>query len=87
MRPQIACAKLYAALRAGPQPLRVLPARGCQRLGVRALWERMRWSFAVDYQAGEYKLNDHFPSRYARLIAEREPDLARMFEVRELRAE
>ena len=60
-------------------------ARGCRRLGVRALWERMRWSLMIERE-GEYKLNDHFPSRYARLLAKEYPELGEMFEMRELRA-
>lgn len=62
-------------------------ARGRQRIGIRMLWERMRWYMTVEQDAAEeFKLNDHYHSRYARLICEVRPDLAHMFELRELRA-
>lgn len=64
-------------------------ATGRSKVGIRMLWERMRWEVHI---AGlpdkneDFKLNDHYHSRYARLLA-REPDLANAFELRELRAE
>lgn len=63
-------------------------AVGRQRIGVRMLWEVMRWNFALQRGSteDEFKLNDHYPSRYARLIMRSEPDLAEIFEVRELRS-
>ena len=62
-------------------------ARGLRRYGIRRIWEVMRWEIAMDVQRdGEFRLNDHFHSRYARLIMEREPDLADFFETRMLRA-
>jgi hypothetical protein len=33
-----------------------------------------------------FKLNDHFTSRYARLLMQREPDLYGLFETRAVRA-
>lgn len=65
-----------------------LQDRGFQRYGIRSMWERARWHFHVERQMGdEFKLNDHFPSRYARLIVAEHPDLAGFFELRELRAQ
>jgi hypothetical protein len=49
----------------------------------------LRWNRAI---AGlpdpreDFKLNDHYTSRYARLIVAHEPDLAELFELRRLRA-
>jgi hypothetical protein len=61
--------------------------RGMTRYGIRRLWEVMRWEIAMDIQRdGEFRLNDHFHSRYARLIMEQEPDLAGFFETRFLRS-
>lgn len=60
-------------------------ARGAGRLGIRQLWEVMRWQtgdFSVD---DDYRLNDHYHSRYARLIMQEESDLAGVFELRALR--
>ncbi len=61
---------------------------GHQRLGVRTLWEAMRWElmFQTRRPEGDFKLNDHFTSRYVRLIVAQEQDLAPLFELRRLRA-
>jgi lipopolysaccharide/colanic/teichoic acid biosynthesis glycosyltransferase len=57
-----------------------------RRYGIRTLWEVMRWNLRMEWNDA-HKLNDHYTSRYARMIAEREPDLAGMFETRSLRAD
>ena len=61
---------------------------GRRKLGIRMLWERMRWTFAVETvrPEGDPKLNNDFTSRYARLIMEQVPALAGMFDLRELRS-
>lgn len=61
-------------------------ASGHRRLGVGMLWEVMRWNalFRVAHGETEFKLNNNFRSRYARLVMEREPDLTDVFETREL---
>jgi hypothetical protein len=62
--------------------------RGCQKLGIRMLWEAMRWSRLLRTAPnveGDFRLNDHFPSRYVRLLLENEPELRGMFELRGLR--
>jgi hypothetical protein len=59
-----------------------LASTGQKKLGVRALWERMRWQLAITTDAPDYKLNDHYTSFYARLIEHQEPDLRGMFELR-----
>ena len=65
-----------------------LPGYGRRRIGIRMLWEIMRWNFTIEVdQAGDdYKLNDHLTSRYARMIDEKESDLKDIFELRELRS-
>jgi hypothetical protein len=61
--------------------------RAMFRLGMKALWERMRWDVAMetDDPAG-FKANNNFVSRYGRKIMEQEPDLRGVFEIRELRS-
>jgi hypothetical protein len=61
---------------------------GKTRIGMKALWERMRWDLwlSTKHNVDEAKLNNDFTSRFARLIEEREPDLRGMFETRRLRA-
>ena len=61
-------------------------AAGRSRLGIGALWERLRWHTSVETEGEPYKLNDNYRSRYARLLAERNPELAHLFETRKLRA-
>lgn len=59
------------------------------RVGIAMLWERMRWSVVVEGLADDrepYALNNDYRSRYARLLMEREPDLADFFETREIRS-
>ncbi len=63
--------------------------RGCTKIGIRMLWEVMRWNRMLRTKptpGDVYKLNDHFHSRYARLIMAGEPDLDGFFEVRDLRS-
>lgn len=61
-------------------------AAGKQRIGMAMLFEVLRWNRLLDTRdSTPFKLNDHYTSRYARLLMEREPELAGMFEVRELR--
>ena len=57
------------------------------RVGIKALYEKARWEFAVRGASdGEFSLDNSFTSLYARLISEREPDLRNAFELRPLRA-
>ena len=58
-----------------------------QKVGAKALWERVRWDFTYERDpADEYKLNNNFTSRYARMMAKQEHDLSDAFEFRKLRA-
>lgn len=65
---------------------RELRASGHRRLGIRMLWEVLRWQRMLDIEAGvsPYKLNDHYVPYYARLIMATEPDLVGIFEIRAL---
>lgn len=57
-----------------------------RRVGIRMLWEVMRWNLTVRVKAdGQFRLNDHYHSRYSRLLMQ-EPDLAGIFEVRALKS-
>jgi hypothetical protein len=63
-------------------------ARGAGRTktSMKAIFEVIRWNRHVERGAEPFKLNNCFTSRYARLVSEARPDLAGMFEVRELRS-
>lgn len=53
-----------------------------ERIGMRCLWENMRWKLRIVEKQGGYVFNDHHAPRYARLIAKQEADLADLFETR-----
>lgn len=61
---------------------RWMKSTGQHKLGIRTLWERMRWELQVTTSAEDYRLNDHYTSFYARLIANQEADLTHLFELR-----
>lgn len=66
---------------------RQLHGRGFDHCGISLIWERMRWELAITtVDPDGFKLNNDWRSRYARLIMEREKDLAGFFRTRELRA-
>lgn len=58
------------------------------RYGMKVIFERVRWHVEIEtLSLDDYKLNNDFSSRYARLVMEQEPDLADFFETRELKAD
>lgn len=60
-------------------------ANGHKGMGISLLWERLRWHFTVEVKDGEnFKLNNNYRSRYARLIMRQEPSLAGFFKTRAL---
>jgi hypothetical protein len=63
-------------------------AVGIRRIGIGMLFEVLRWEWqgATTDPNAAFKLNNSYRSRYARLIAANEPDLADVFEQRELKA-
>lgn len=61
--------------------LRLL-AVGASRIGVKALWESMRYDAMVRTDTREWKLNNDFTALYARLLIERNAQLATVIETR-----
>ena len=63
---------------------RQLVVNGYRHLGIRMIWEAMRFDamVRVKHDPKAPKLNDHFPPFYARLIMRSNPDLAGVFETR-----
>jgi hypothetical protein len=58
-----------------------------KRVGMKAIWERLRWWAAFETDGEEpFKLNNSFTAHYARLVMAQEPDLEGVFETREQRA-
>lgn len=65
-----------------------LVRRGHRHLGIGVLWETLRYQTLLGYRPDEaepYRLNDHYRSRYARLLMETTPELEGVFETRELK--
>lgn len=61
--------------------------RGRRRIGIAAVWERIRWHFDVERDpGGAYKLNNSFRAYYARRFQTDHPQHADLFEVRRLRS-
>lgn len=59
-----------------------MSSSGQTKLGIRTLWERMRWELALTTDAEDYRLNNNYTSFYARMIQAQEPDLHDLFEQR-----
>lgn len=77
--------EVYAALR--DRSLELV-RYGHRHLGIGMLWEVLRYYSLLGAQPGEdaYRLNNSYRSRYARLLMQCEPELAGVFETRELRS-
>jgi hypothetical protein len=62
--------------------------RGRKKLGIRMLWERVRWEVMLSTEDvnSDYKINDHYHSRYVRLLIKIHPEWETLFELRKLRA-
>ena len=58
--------------------------RGQKKIGIKMLWEVMRWNRFLRNET--YELNNNYHSRYARLIMQKEPGLAGIFDTRELKS-
>lgn len=65
---------------------RAAKAKGARHLGMKNLYEVARWEHwmqTADFTS-DFKLNNNYTSRYARLIMQQEPDLRDLFETRKL---
>jgi len=62
-------------------------AAGHKHYSARGLWEYLRFNSILCRGEDHFKLNDHYIAHFARLIMQREPDLAGFFETRQLRTE
>jgi len=66
---------------------RDLKERGFSRCGMKFIFERLRWLYALETQGEEFKLSNDFTAFYARLVMHREPELRGFFKLREQRIE
>jgi hypothetical protein len=58
---------------------------GRTRCGMKELWEVARWHLRLRTRGDDYRWNNDYTAPMARLIQEREPDLAHLFETRKRR--
>ena len=64
-----------------------LKRRGRKHFGMKALFEFLRFTYALQTSGDEFKLNNIYTSRYARLVMDSVPELNGFFETRELKAD
>lgn len=60
--------------------------RGKRRIGAKTLVEVARWHVWLETEGDEFRINNSFTSRYARLLVELHPEFEGLFEIRELRS-
>lgn len=61
-------------------------AKGHRRLGIKLLFEILRWESMISTKGDEYKINNNYAPYYVRLIEDLRPDLVGVFAKRQLRA-
>jgi len=59
---------------------------GYEKYSAKAICERIRWHMHFDVKDTNFKLNNNYTSRYARLLASTNPVFADFFRNRNLRA-
>lgn len=60
---------------------------GRSRIGMKALFERVRWYTEIEARGDTFKCNNNYTAHYARLLMEHEPELKGMFETRASKAD
>jgi len=59
-----------------------LKRRGFRKAGMKAIFEQIRWRYALQTRGEAYELNNNYTSHYSRLLMQQEPGLAGFFETR-----
>ncbi len=59
---------------------------GRKRIGAKMIAERIRWETAISPTSPDYKVNNSYISRYARLCAQKYPELGNLFTMRKLKS-
>jgi len=75
--------KVYLALRDRALQLK---RRGWNHYGIKAIVEVVRFHRALETTDPDFKLNNNYSSRYARILMEQEPELKNFFQIRELKS-
>ena len=74
--------QVYQALRAVSLDTRRV---GVRRWSVDAAMHIVRWRYRLQTKGDEFRINNSYSALYARLLMEREPELAGFFELRKRR--
>lgn len=74
---------MYVALERMAQQLH---DRGRSRISIELLFAQLRWHSLIATTGDVFKLNDHYTSRYARLLLENHPEWEGLFELRRLKS-
>lgn len=62
-------------------------AMGHTRVGIKQLFEVLRWNYGRKTVGDTFKVNNDFTSRYARMLVADHPEWAEAIEIRSLRAD
>lgn len=60
--------------------------RNGRKMGIKAIYERVRWEYSISTSGSPYKLNNNYTAYYARKLMRDVPELAGYFETRRRRA-
>lgn len=60
--------------------------RGRTRIGIKMLFEILRWQYGRQTTGSDFKLDNNMTSRYARLLIENHPEWSAVFQTRELKS-
>ena len=63
---------------------RELKGSGVRHYGIKSIAERVRWHVRVESRDQDFKINNNYVSRLARLLVKRDPSLEGLFETRRL---
>jgi hypothetical protein len=63
-----------------------LKQQGRTRIGMKMLFEVLRYQYLIHTEGDAFRLNNNYTSRYTRLLCEKEPSLGGLFETRSLRS-
>lgn len=64
-----------------------LKGRGFRQAGMKLIFERLRWLYALQTSGEDYKLNNNYTAFYARLVMHQHPELDGFFKLRKQRIE
>lgn len=59
---------------------------GRKRIGMKMLFEVIRWQHLVHTRGDDFALNNNYTSRYVRILEDDHPELAEMFEKRRIKS-